>query len=246
MSATSVVRFIAGLLRERERLVRRFDGGRNVLVGLSYGPGHSGRDSGKRRARLRIRCSNAVIARLSSFSPCRRLLRDVTPDAQTFERVRVRRAKAKRGRMGKLQPFVVPEPMRPILRAWHELHGRPTSGPVFPVTKGPRAGQHRVEHTSYAARLRRELWRMGVRVHAIHNDTPVSKRVDFHSFRRAFATSLAEAGVNEQRAMMLTSHSDSKVHARYVQETLAMQAIPEGAVPPIPLVRHVGKRHCSA
>jgi len=52
--------------------------------------------------------------------------------------------------------------------------------------------------------------------------------VDWHSFRRAFATSLAEAGVNEQRAMLLTSHSDSKVHARYVQETQAMQVIPEG------------------
>ena len=80
-----------------------------------------------------------------------------------------------------------------------------------------------------------------IRDHAIHNDTPISKRVDFHSFRRAFATSLAEAGVNEQRAMMLTSHSDSKVHARYVQETLAMQAIPEGAVPPIPVFDTTGK-----
>jgi hypothetical protein len=71
--------------------------------------------------------------------------------------------------------------------------------------------------------------------HAIHNDTPISKRVDFHSFRRAFATSLAEAGVNEQRAMMLTSHSDSKTHRLYVQETTAMAAIPEGAVPPMPV-----------
>jgi len=161
---------------------------------------------------------------------------DVAPEAQTFERVRIRRAKAKRGHLGKLQPFVVPEPMRPILAAWHQIHGRPTLGPVFPVTKGPRAGMHRVERgTSYAARLRRELWRMGIRDHAIHNDTPVSKKVDWHSFRRAFATSLASAGVNEQRAMMLTAHSDSKVHRLYVQETAAMQAIPEGAVPLMPV-----------
>ena len=88
--------------------------------------------------------------------------------------------------------------------------------------------------TSYAQRLRRELWRMGIRDHAIHNDTPTSKRVDWHSFRRAFATSLAEAGVNEQRAMRLAAHSDSKVHARYVQETQAMQTIPDAAVPMLP------------
>jgi len=40
---------------------------------------------------------------------------------------------------------------------------------------------------------------------------------------------LAEAGVNEQRAMMLTAHSDSRVHALYVQETAVMQAIPRPA-----------------
>jgi integrase len=162
---------------------------------------------------------------------------DVAPDEQAFEVVRVRRAKAKRGHAGKVQRFVVPEPMRPILRAWHELQGRPMTGPVFPVTKGKRAGQHRVERgTSYAPRLRRELWRIGVRDHAIHNDTQTSKRVDWHSFRRAFATSLAEAGINEQRAMLLTAHADSKVHARYVQGTHAMAVIPDAAVPLLPPV----------
>jgi hypothetical protein len=30
----------------------------------------------------------------------------------------------------------------------------------------------------------------------IYFDTPVSKRVDFHSYRRAYNTALAEAGVN--------------------------------------------------
>jgi site-specific recombinase XerD len=154
---------------------------------------------------------------------------------QSFEMVRIRRAKAKRGREGKVQKFVVPEPMRPILRLWWESQGRPLSGPVFPVTKGARKGQHRVERgTSYAPRLRRELWRMGIRDLAIHKDTQTSKRVDWHSFRRAFATSLAEANVSEQRAMHLTAHADSKVHARYVLETQAMQIIPDAAVPLLP------------
>ena len=42
--------------------------------------------------------------------------------------------------------------------------------------------------------------------------------------------------MNEQRAMMLTAHTDSRVHALYVQETAAMQAIPAGAVPMLPAV----------
>jgi hypothetical protein len=136
-------------------------------------------------------------------------------DVQTFASINVRRAKAKRGREGKVQTFIVPEPMRPMLRGWHELHGCPTNGPVFPVTKGKRSGEHRVERgTSYPARLRRELLRMGIKRHAIHHHTPTSRRADFHSFRRAFSTPLAEAGINEQRSMQLTAHADSKTHAR--------------------------------
>ena len=170
----------------------------------------------------------------------------VDPDCavQAYATVKVRRAKAKRGHDGKVQTFGVPGPMRPILRAWHELHGCPMEGPVFPVTKGDRKGEQRSERgTSYANRLRRELLRMGIKRQAIHKDTPTSKRVDFHSFRRAFASSLAEAGVNEQRAMILTAHADSKTHALYVQASTAMQVIPEGAVqmlPPGPLTAPIG------
>ncbi len=41
-----------------------------------------------------------------------------------------------------------------------------------------------------------------------------------------FSTALAEAGVNEQRAMILTAHADSKTHALYVQKTAAMKREP--------------------
>jgi hypothetical protein len=47
----------------------------------------------------------------------------------------------------------------------------------------------------------------------LYNDTPTTPRVDFHSFRRAFNTPLAEAGVNVQQATHLAGHSDPKVHA---------------------------------
>ena len=163
-------------------------------------------------------------------------------DVQTFVSIDIRRAKAKRGHEGRVQTFIVPEQMRPMLRGWHELHGCPVDGPVFPVTKGKRSGEHRVERgTSYAARLRRELLRMGIKRHAIHHDTPKSRRADFHSFRRAFSTALAENGVNEQRAMQLTAHADSKTHARYVQKTAAMQVIPDAAVPMLPASFASGK-----
>lgn len=163
-------------------------------------------------------------------------------DLFDFALVKVQRSKAKRGRTPKVQPFIVPDAMRPILRAWHAENGSPTAGPVFPVTKGERKGEARVERgASFAARLRRELWRAGVRDHAVHHDTPTSRRVDFHSFRRAFATSLAEGNVNEQRARLLSNHGDASVHARYVQQTRAMQTIPEAAVPPIDALAVVGK-----
>lgn len=163
-------------------------------------------------------------------------------DRVHFAEVKVQRAKAKRGHTGKVQPFIVPEPMRPVLRAWHERHGAPEAGPVFPVTKGARKGETRKERgTSYASRLRRELWRAGIRDHDVHHDTPTSKKVDFHSFRRAFATSLAEANVNEQRARFLVAHGDASVHARYVQNTRAMQVIPDAAVPALDAAAIVGK-----
>jgi integrase len=53
----------------------------------------------------------------------------------------------------------------------------------------------------------------------LYLETDVSLPVDFHSFRRAFNTALAEAGVNVQRAMHLASHSSARTHSRYVMST---------------------------
>jgi O-acetyl-ADP-ribose deacetylase (regulator of RNase III) len=65
----------------------------------------------------------------------------------------------------------------------------------------------------------------------LFSDVATSRRVDFHSFRRAFNTALAEAGVNVQTAMHLAGHSDAKTHMRYVQSTAAMRRIPIAALP---------------
>jgi hypothetical protein len=58
--------------------------------------------------------------------------------------------------------------------------------------------------------------------------------VDFHSFRRAFSTALAEAGTNVQLAMNLPAHSDPRVHARYLMKTRQMRATPDAALPQLP------------
>jgi integrase len=69
----------------------------------------------------------------------------------------------------------------------------------------------------------------------LYHETATTLPVDFHSFRRAFNTALAEAGVNVQQAMSLASHSDARTHMRYVMKTAAMRTIPEAAIPRLPV-----------
>ena len=56
------------------------------------------------------------------------------------------------------------------------------------------------------------------------------KPLDFHSFRRAFNTALAVAGVNVQTAMRLAGHRNTATHMRYVQLSETLEA-PAGALP---------------
>jgi hypothetical protein len=82
---------------------------------------------------------------------------------------------------------------------------------------------------SYADRLRRELLKAGVTRRELHHETATTLPVDFHSTRRAYATALARLGVNEQTAMVLTGHTDPKVHQRYV-DAQTVDALPAAAV----------------
>jgi hypothetical protein len=81
--------------------------------------------------------------------------------------------------------------------------------------------------------MRRRRWLFG---HFDH-ETATTLPVDFHSFRRAFNTALAEAGVNVQHAMHLAAHSDPKTHMRYVMKTTAMRTTPEAALPRLSATR---------
>ena len=133
------------------------------------------------------------------------------------------------------QPLGVPAPVRPFISAWWEKQGKPTAGPVFPVRRGKRAGEAKKRsNMSYADRLRRELVKAGVLRHELHHETPTSLPVDFHSTRRAYAAALATAGVNEQTAMVLTGHTDSRTHQRYWKSANGLGLLPEKAEPALP------------
>jgi len=163
------------------------------------------------------------------------------------------------------QRLAIPDVLAPFVRAWWERAGKPESGPVFPVTRGKRAGKSKRPANSYAKRLRRELFHAGVyrtppvEVPAtkpgqrtdlgkpaegtkpapnprdpVYYETATTLPVDFHSFRRAFNTALAGAGVNVQQAMHLAGHSDAKTHMRYVMQTPAMGVVASAALPRLP------------
>lgn len=62
-------------------------------------------------------------------------------------------------------------------------------------------------------------------------ETATTLPVDFHGYRRAFKTALAEANVSNERAMMLSGSSDPRAHARYIMATPEMMRIPAAAIP---------------
>ncbi len=127
----------------------------------------------------------------------------------------------------KPQKFELPPLVRARLAAWWLEHGKPLSGPVFPVRRGPRKGEARLARgVSFAKRLRRALRTAGITRTELHRETPFSLPVDFHSFRRAFSSALANAGVNEQTAMALTGHADARAHRRYLTDVDARRAAP--------------------
>jgi integrase len=80
----------------------------------------------------------------------------------------------------------------------------------------------------------------------LYFETATTLPVDFHSFRRAFNTALAEAGVNMQKAMALAAHGDERTHMRYVMGTTAMRTIPAEALPSLPDELPVESSHHSA
>jgi hypothetical protein len=177
-----------------------------------------------------------------------------------FDRAHFAECRILRSKTGDTQAIELSPIVGSALRMLWEHAGKPEFGPVFPCRRGPRAGQPKsMRGNSYARRLRRDLLMAGVVRHAcnrpadakalkpfepccpnfvgdpLYNDTATSLRVDFHSFRRAFASSMAETGQNAQLSKKLAHHSDDKTHMRYVMNTRAMTRIPEAVVPKVSL-----------
>ncbi len=167
---------------------------------------------------------------------------------------------ALRKKTARPQLLEIPEMLRPVLRDWWERHDRPTSGPVFPILKGKRAGKEKGRNNAAAA-LRRDLRRaFGIEVMVktpivkkdgkrdtrttwkiarmmtereleLLEESEMTKPVDFHSFRRAYKQALANANVDIQQAMHLSGSSDLKAHQRYLVNTKRMRTLPEAALP---------------
>jgi integrase len=165
-------------------------------------------------------------------------------------------ARIKRPKTRGLTFVELPAVLVDVLQQWWEDHGKPTSGPVFPVEGSKRKRGHQ----GYAAVLRRSLRRAfgidapstveGVRRNGrrwakrvwteVRSPTPreldllendeISRRVDFHSFRRAFVSAVGDAGVNAQTGMRLTGHSELETHLLYVNR-LKPVAAPAAAIP---------------
>lgn len=125
--------------------------------------------------------------------------------------------------------LALPEQLLPILQVWWDRHGAPLTGPVFPSRRGPRAGEHKLK-SSYAKALRAALLLAGVDRAELHTATDFTRPVDFHSFRRAYATGLARAGVNAQQAMALAGHTSYATHRRYIGMSESL-AVPDAALP---------------
>ncbi len=168
-----------------------------------------------------------------------------------FATCKVPRRKTRKRR--KAQELDVPAQVRPFLVAWWEHHGRPSTGLVFPVRKGKRAGEAKVYGTSYAFRLRRDLRRaLGVewwdaeaerwqrkpeaeysaRERELFVGTDDTLPVDMHSCRRAYATALAHAGAQAPQLQALGGWSDPKVAQGYVRAA-TIRSAPPAALPDV-------------
>ena len=137
--------------------------------------------------------------------------------------------------------LTLPDVLVPALKAWHERKDPPpTTGPVFPSRRGDRAGERKTGKHSYAQALRDALWAAKIyrplpgfnpaepdrKLCALQSASVGHKPLDFHSFRRAYNTALATAGVNVQVSMKLAGHRNPATHMRYVllSETLTTPA----------------------
>jgi integrase len=134
-----------------------------------------------------------------------------------------KRGGAKRGPRGAshaLERLALPPAVAAELATWWLAQGRPSEGPVFTFPPSRK---------SFAADLRAALLAAGIDRHELHHDTERTRRVDFHSFRRAYVTAIARAGLNAQTAMKAAGHRQMSTHMLYAVPELI--EVPAAALP---------------
>ena len=140
------------------------------------------------------------------------------------------------------KPHELPKVALHYLRIWWLRCGRPEgSTPVFGLIRDRRGkgksggkGEKITYAASYAKRLRNALKVAGITRADLFASNDVTLRVDFHSFRRAFATALAETDTDARLAMRLAGHKSMATHDLYVLRSGAMR-VPEAALPKVPI-----------
>ena len=94
------------------------------------------------------------------------------------------------------------------LKKWIEL-SKITSGPIFRrFTKGSNLSENRLTDQTVALLIKKYLKIAGID----------SKNYSGHSLRSGFATSAAEAGVEERTIMAMTGHKSTEMVRRYIKE----------------------------
>jgi len=145
-----------------------------------------------------------------------------------------------RTKSGQPQKLDIPDLLQVELRRWWLDKGRPTSGPIFPVRRGKRKGEARRRRgVSFADRLRQALKIAGLDRLELFEESDTTLPVDFHSFRRAFATALDDADVPERQAMDLADQADARTRKRYTKHAKRARHIPVAAIPRRPVSSRV-------
>ena len=94
------------------------------------------------------------------------------------------------------------------LKKWIEI-SKITSGPLFRrFNKGPKISMNRLTDQTVALLIKEYLKLTGID----------SKNYSGHSLRSGFATSAAEAGVEERSIMAMTGHKSTEMVRRYIKE----------------------------
>jgi integrase len=155
---------------------------------------------------------------------------DILPDAVRVERS-IWNGKAHDAKTAASKGLV---PLIPALRVILEAHrlrsGNPTSGPIFPTSKGTPVSLNNILNDQILPALRRCVYcgKPNTKPHVAHEYQRDESRPDWlgwHAFRRGLATNLHDLGVDDLTIQRILRHSNVQVTQRAYIKTLPSQTI---------------------